>query len=100
MLFIHDRFGHQDLIVGLDTLSKERCVTVGSRDKTMRLWKIPEESQLVFRGGGGITVSEDLVVMDDLRKNEKRKGNTSTGGSIDVVAMIDEDNFLSGDDSG
>lgn len=50
-LFISfSRFGHQDVITGLDSLSRECCVTAGGRDGTVRLWKIPEESQLVFSG--------------------------------------------------
>ena len=43
------RFGHEDAITGIDSLAKDRCVTSGGRDRTVRLWKIPEESQLVFR---------------------------------------------------
>ena len=45
-------FGHQDAITGLDCLSRERCVTAGGRDNTVRVWKITEESQLVFHGHG------------------------------------------------
>lgn len=44
------RFGHQDAITGLDCLSRERCVTTGGRDRSVRVWKIAEESQLVFHG--------------------------------------------------
>lgn len=44
------RFGHQDAITGLDSLSRERCVTAGGRDRSVRVWKIAEESQLVFHG--------------------------------------------------
>ena len=44
------RFGHQDKILGIDSLNKERCLTCGARDRTLRLWKIVEESQLVFNG--------------------------------------------------
>jgi ribosomal RNA-processing protein 9 len=77
-------------------------LTTGSRDRTCRLWKILEESQLVFRGGGGLKASEDLVVMEGLvgtgKKREKDSG--LSGGSIDVVAMINEDFFVSGSDSG
>ena len=43
-------FGHQDSICGIDCGSRERCITVGGRDATARLWKIVEESQLVFNG--------------------------------------------------
>lgn len=71
----------------------------------MRLWKIVEESQLIFRGGGtGNVDPDDLVVMEGVRKKENRKGREETlgggGGSIDVVAMVDEELFLSGGDAG
>ena len=88
------------MITSIDSLVKERCITAGSRDRTVRLWKILEESQLVFRSGGGLAVTEDLVVMDQLKTKERKKKDNSFGGSLDVVAMIDEDYFLSGDDAG
>ena len=44
------RFGHQDKITGIDVLSQERVVTSGARDGSVRIWKIVEESQLVFHG--------------------------------------------------
>ena len=44
------RFGHQDFITGIDCLSRERPVTAGASDKTTRVWKIVDESQLVFHG--------------------------------------------------
>ncbi|KAI8905123.1 WD40-repeat-containing domain protein [Gorgonomyces haynaldii] len=97
--YIETLFGHQDMITSIDTLNRERCVTVGSRDRTARLWKIPEESQLVFRAGGGLAITDDLVVMKGLRKKEKKEEN-SAGGSVDAVAMLDEDHFLTGDDAG
>lgn len=99
--YIETLFGHQDQITCIDTLSKERCITSGSRDRTVRLWKIPEESQLVFRGGGGgLLVSEDLVVLEGLAKKKTDRDQGASGGSLDVVAMVDEDTFVSGSDSG
>ena len=92
-------FGHQDHIGSIGTLSKERCVTCGTRDRTVRLWKIPEESQLVFRGAGVLNATEDLVVMDGMRKKTE-KNHVESGGSIDVVCMIEEDLFISGSDAG
>lgn len=78
-------------------------MTTGSRDRTCRLWKILEESQLVFRGGGGgLKITEDLVVMEELGDTAKKreKDDGLSGGTIDVVAMVDEDLFVSGSDSG
>ncbi|KAL2913556.1 pre-rRNA processing protein [Polyrhizophydium stewartii] len=100
--YVETLFGHQDQITSVDALARERCVTAGARDRTVRLWKIPEESQLVFRAGGGVSVSEDLVVMDDLVKRDRRreKQETFAGGVVDVVALIDEEHFVSGSDSG
>ena len=43
-------FGHQDAVVAVDCLSQERPVTAGANDKTLRVWKIVDESQLVFHG--------------------------------------------------
>ena len=37
-------------MVGIDCLSRERPVTAGANDKTIRAWKVIEESQLVFHG--------------------------------------------------
>ncbi|MFS7923997.1 putative transcription factor WD40-like family [Helianthus anomalus] len=41
-------FGHQSHVLSIDCLRKERVLTV-ARDRTMHLWKVPEESQLIFR---------------------------------------------------
>ncbi|GIL62272.1 hypothetical protein Vafri_16561 [Volvox africanus] len=41
-------YGHQAEVLGLDFLRTERLLTAG-HDHTCRLWKIPEESQLIFR---------------------------------------------------
>jgi ribosomal RNA-processing protein 9 len=40
-------FGHQAEIHAIDALLREACVTVAA-DQSMRLWKIPEDSQLLF----------------------------------------------------
>jgi ribosomal RNA-processing protein 9 len=53
LAYIDTVFGHQDapsaIACPTDASTGERCVTVGGRDRTVRLWKIQEESQLVFR---------------------------------------------------
>merc|ERR1712083_1253969 len=48
--YVETLFGHQDKICALDAGSRERCVTAGGRDGSARVWKIVEESQLVFNG--------------------------------------------------
>lgn len=57
----------------LCVLRADRALTSGGRDGTLRLWKIPEESQLVFQG------------------------NQS---SADCCAMVNDDTFVSGHDDG
>ena len=58
----------------------------------------------MFRGGGGsVSLSEDLVVMDEALTTtgkKREKDNGLSGGTIDVIAMIDEEHFVSGSDSG
>ncbi|KAM9226985.1 uncharacterized protein RG961_006126 [Leptosomus discolor] len=71
--YVETLFGHQDVITGLDSLSRECCVTAGGRDGTVRLWKIPEESQLVFCGHQG---------------------------SIDCIQLINEEHMVLGADDG
>lgn len=46
--YINTLFGHQGDVLTIDSLRKERVLTVG-RDRTMHLFKVPEESQFVFR---------------------------------------------------
>lgn len=82
-------YGHQDLVVDISALGLERCVTVGSRDRTAMLWKIAEESRLTFRGG------------DSHEKYSKDKDEQMFfEGSIDCVSMIDDSHFVTGSDNG
>ncbi|WVZ59922.1 hypothetical protein U9M48_010004 [Paspalum notatum var. saurae] len=66
-------YGHQNEILTMDALSKDRVLTV-ARDRTMHLWKIPEESQLVFRA--------------------------PAAASLECCCFIDDKEFLSGSDDG
>lgn len=93
LAYVETLFGHQDEVVDVSALAQERCISVGARDRTARLWKVVEETQLVFRGGGA-------------EKKSRSKPSTSAGrpsvqeGSIDRVAMIDEEMFVTGSDNG
>jgi ribosomal RNA-processing protein 9 len=94
-------YGHQDLIVDISALGLERCVTVGSRDRTAMLWKIADETRLTFRGGDSL---------EKYNKNNKNNSNKEINdddkqkiffeGSIDCVSMIDDSHFVTGSDNG
>ncbi|ELU06307.1 hypothetical protein CAPTEDRAFT_122475, partial [Capitella teleta] len=71
MAYVETLFGHHDVITAVDSLTRERCITSGGRDTSIRIWKIIEESQLIFNGHSG---------------------------SIDCVALINEQHFVSGAD--
>ena len=43
---------------------RERCVTSGGRDGSVRVWKIVEESQLVFNGPATSTDAVKLINED------------------------------------
>ncbi|KAL5217026.1 hypothetical protein ABZP36_017710 [Zizania latifolia] len=66
-------FGHQNEVLTMDALSKDRLLTV-ARDRTMHLWKIPEESQLLFRA--------------------------PVTASLECCCFIDDKEFLTGSDDG
>ncbi|KAM0559754.1 hypothetical protein ACHAPJ_004278 [Fusarium lateritium] len=91
MAYVETLFGHQDEILDVDALAQERCVSVGARDRTARLWKVAEETQLVFRGGAVDKKSKPSGVHPRSLLHE---------GSMDRVAMIDEDLFVTGSDNG
>ena len=88
LAYIETLFGHQDEVVDVAALALEHCVSVGARDRTARLWKIVDETQLVFRGGSGE------------KKSSKNARGGFSEGSIDRVAMIDEETFVTGSDNG
>lgn len=51
MAYVDTLFGHQAEVLGVDAAPggrAERALTCGA-DRTCRLWKIPEESQLIYR---------------------------------------------------
>lgn len=95
LAYIETLFGHQDEVIDVASLALERCISVGARDRTARLWKVAEQTQLVFRGGGS---SEKRRPRN---QNGEVAGPKSHGeGSIDRVALIDEESFVTGSDNG
>jgi ribosomal RNA-processing protein 9 len=110
MGYVESLFGHQDGVQAIDALRAETAVSVGGRDRTARFWKIVEETQLVFRGGGKSKLRDLLEggALDNADEDED-DGQLRTGaqkakqfieGSLECIAMIDETTFITGGDSG
>lgn len=95
LAYVETLFGHQDHITDVAALSQERCLSAGARDRTVRLWKVVEETQLVFRGGGSSTSRSKRDT--DVNPAEP---SPAAEGSIERVAFIDDETFVSGSDNG
>jgi ribosomal RNA-processing protein 9 len=105
LAYIETLFGHQDDVVDVDALAQERCVSVGARDRTARLWKVVEETQLVFRGGGGEASSPSSKKKKSQSAPELPEGVSDPAslaheGNMDRIAMIDDELFVTGSDNG
>ena len=101
LAYIETLFGHQDEVVDVSALTQEKCVTVGARDRTARLWKVVEESQLVFRGGGAPSKPKrNREAKDDDGATQLPEMKPYNEGSMDRVACIDDDTFITGSDNG
>lgn len=101
MAYVETLFGHQDVVVDIVGMMGERCVSVGARDRTARLWKVVDETQLVFRGGGGGALSNKKDKEHGMeREREDGALERYEEGTIDRVALIDEETFVTGSDSG
>lgn len=79
--YVETLFGHQDHVTSVASMMTDQCVSVGARDRTARLWKVIDETQLVFRG-------------------ESSKKETYQNNNIDCVAVIPPTHFVTGSDSG
>jgi len=73
MCYVETLFGHQTEVNCMDMLQMDRLVTAGGIENVARVWKIQEETQLIFNG---------------------------TGGSMDTVQKIDNTHFVTGSDNG
>lgn len=117
--YIETLVGHQDTVIGIAgglEVNQETCVSVGARDRSARLWRVVEENQLVFHGGG----TARQKGMAKLRKgqfgknvDEEDNANNETNGvhdddppiayaegSIDCVALLDASLFVTASDNG
>lgn len=72
MTYIDTLYGHEDGMTCVDVLTRETAVT-GSSDKDVRMWKIVDQQGFVYKG---------------------------PRSSIDCIAMMNEDHFVSGSQDG
>ncbi|KAJ9655539.1 pre-rRNA processing protein [Neophaeococcomyces mojaviensis] len=79
--YVETLFGHQDHVVGVSAMMVDQCVSVGARDRSARLWRVVDETQLKFLG-------------DSSRHDEYQTG------SLDCVAALPPQHFVTGSDSG
>jgi ribosomal RNA-processing protein 9 len=111
--YIETLVGHQDVVIGIAgglEVNQETCISVGARDRSARLWRVVEENQLVFHGGG----TARQKGMAKLRKGQfgKTSNDEETDlnpddvpiayaeGSIDCVALLDANLFVTASDNG
>ena len=40
-------YGHEDAVLSVSVLTKQRSVSTGAQDRSCRVWKVEDESQLV-----------------------------------------------------
>ena len=76
LAYMDSLFGHQEGVVAMDAFMKERALSVGGRDRSIRYWKILEESQVIFQA------------------------DTLHAGSLDALALLSENHFITGSDQG
>ncbi|POS81055.1 ribosomal RNA-processing protein 9 [Diaporthe helianthi] len=100
LAYVETLFGHQDHVVDIDALAQERCVSVGARDRTARLWKVVEETQLVFRGGGSGISDKKKDAKPTTAAANIDPLSMAHEGSMDRIAMIDDEMFVTGSDNG
>ncbi|EME28905.1 U3 small nucleolar RNA-interacting protein 2 [Galdieria sulphuraria] len=71
-LYVDTLFGHEASVAGISSVASGLALTGGS-DRTLRLWKVNEDSQLIFRGHNA---------------------------SIDCVTFVTSSHFISGSEDG
>jgi ribosomal RNA-processing protein 9 len=100
LIYIETLFGHQDVIPAISSFTSERCVSVGARDRSARVWKIEDESQLVYQIPGDSTALLKEKVRVSTSGEKRVQKEIHPEGSMDCVAVIDEQHFITGSDNG
>lgn len=81
LAYVETLFGHQDHVAGVAAMAIDQCVSVGTRDRSARLWKVVDETQLKFLG-------------------DSSSKETYHSGSLTCVAALSPQNFVTGSDAG
>jgi ribosomal RNA-processing protein 9 len=65
MTYVETLYGHQSPISDVSIPNKNRPVTVSRGDRTARVWKVEEDSHLVYRPGGDVGGAECVTAIRD-----------------------------------
>ena len=94
--YIETLFGHTAEVQDVHCLYRNRAVSVAS-DKTARLWKVVEESQLLFRIDTAAVLEQPT---DSRSTSNPTTGSSNSYLSLDCCRLLDDDHFLTGGDDG
>ena len=64
LTYVETLYGHQSSIIDIDCALKNRPVSI-AQDRTVRLWKVEEDSHLVYRPGGDVSSAECVCAIQD-----------------------------------
>lgn len=64
MTYVETLYGHQSPVIGIHCAHKNRPVSI-AKDRTVRVWKVEEDSHLVFRPGGDVSSAECVSAIQD-----------------------------------
>ncbi|RMZ80602.1 hypothetical protein DV738_g2699, partial [Chaetothyriales sp. CBS 135597] len=81
LAYVETLFGHQDHVCSVVSMTVDQCLSAGSRDRSARLWKVVDETQLKF-------------LADSSARDRYH------AGSLDCVAALPPAAFVTGDDAG
>jgi len=102
MTYVETLYGHGAEVISVDALSRERAISSGM-DGTIRLWKIVEGSQLVFKAPTALSVDSVALVTDTMFLSGSSDNSVSLWGahkkkpmySIDKAHSLEQPQIVS-----
>mmetsp|Transcript_27984 Transcript_27984/g.62292 ORF Transcript_27984/g.62292 Transcript_27984/m.62292 type:complete len:581 (+) Transcript_27984:46-1788(+) len=64
MAYVETMYGHQAAVSAVSCARRERPISVG-RDRTVRSWKLAEETHLIYRPGGRVSSADCVCAAND-----------------------------------